>query len=124
MAPLVGDRIADMVASLDPSYSIDSQAQEQVLQLCDDFLDRVVKQSLQLASHRHSKILDVVDVQLVLQKQWNIVVPGLGPYKAPKPVAKPKAKRKASSSAQSSSVLSAKAAKASEEATAGSSVKG
>ena len=63
---------------LDPSYSLDAEAEEQVLQLADDFLDRVCKQSLRLAQHRGSKTLDVQDVQLVLAKQWNIVLPGLG----------------------------------------------
>ena len=79
MAPLVGQRIQDLVSSLDPSYTIDSQAQEQLLQLTDDFLDKVCKQSLRLATHRGSAIMEVQDVQMVLAKQWGIVIPGLGP---------------------------------------------
>jgi transcription initiation factor TFIID subunit 12 len=79
MAPLVGQRIQDLVSSLDPSYTIDSQAQEQLLQLTDDFLDKVCKQSLRLATHRGSTVMEVQDVQLVLAKQWGIVIPGLGP---------------------------------------------
>ena len=79
MAPLVGQRIQDLVSSLDPSYTIDSQAQEQLLQLTDDFLDKVCKQSLRLATHRGSTTMDVQDVQLVLAKQWGIIIPGLGP---------------------------------------------
>jgi transcription initiation factor TFIID subunit TAF12 len=79
MAPLVGQRIQDLVTGLDPSYTIDAQAQEQVLQLADDFLDKVCKQSLRIAAHRGSSVLEVQDVQLVLAKQWGIVIPGLGP---------------------------------------------
>lgn len=79
MAPLVGQRIQDLVSNLDPSYTIDSQAQEQLLQLADDFLDKVCKQSLRLATHRGSAVMEVQDVQLVLAKQWGIVIPGLGP---------------------------------------------
>jgi transcription initiation factor TFIID subunit TAF12 len=79
MAPLVGQRIQDLVTSLDPSYTIDSQAQEQLLQLADDFLDKVCKQSLRMAVHRNSAVMEVQDVQLVLAKQWGIVIPGLGP---------------------------------------------
>lgn len=85
MAPLVGPRIQELVRSLDPSYTIDAQAEEQVLQLADDFLDKVCKQALRMASHRGSKVLDVQDVQLVLAKQWNIVIPGLGPPISKKP---------------------------------------
>jgi transcription initiation factor TFIID subunit 12 len=78
MAPLVGQRIQDLVKSIDPNYVIDTEAEEQVLQLADDFLDKVTRQSLRLAQHRGSKTLDVQDVQIVLAKHWGIAVPGLG----------------------------------------------
>ena len=57
---------------------MDAEAEEQVLQLADDFLENVTKQSLLLAQHRGSKTLDVQDIQLVLAKHWGISVPGLG----------------------------------------------
>lgn len=85
MAPLVGTRIQSLLQSLDPLYVMDPAAEEQVLQLADDFLDKVVKQSLRIAAHRGSKTLDVQDIQLVLGKQWNIVIPGLGPPMPKKP---------------------------------------
>lgn len=78
VSPLVGQRLRDLVASLDPNYALDAEAEEQVLQLADDFLDKVTRQSLRLAQHRGSRTLDVQDVQLALSKQWGIVVPGLG----------------------------------------------
>jgi transcription initiation factor TFIID subunit TAF12 len=78
---------------LDPSYNIDSQAEHQVLQLADDFLDKVCHQSLRLAQHRGSKTIDVKDIQTILIKQWGIVVPGLGPPVVRGPTA-PKRKRK------------------------------
>ena len=78
MAPLVGPRIADLVKSIDPNYGIEADAEEQVLQLADDFLDKVTKQAIRLAQHRGSKILDVRDLQIVLAKNFGIVVPGLG----------------------------------------------
>lgn len=78
MAPLVGERISDLVKSLDPNYTIDVAAEEQLLQLADDFLDQVTRQSIRMAQHRGSKTMDVQDLQLVLSKQWGIVVPGLG----------------------------------------------
>ena len=78
VSPLIGQRLRDLVASLDANYVLDAEAEEQVLQLADDFLDKVTRQSLRLAQHRGSKTLDVQDVQLALSKQWGIVVPGLG----------------------------------------------
>ena len=74
----MGPKIQDLVKSIDPSYTIDAEAEEQVLQLADDFLENVTRQSLLLAQHRGSKTLDVQDIQLVLAKHWGISVPGLG----------------------------------------------
>eukprot|EP00536_Pseudo-nitzschia_multiseries_P007616 jgi/Psemu1/287240/fgenesh1_pg.181_\ len=78
VAPLVGPRIADLVKSIDPNYGIEADAEEQVLQLADDFLDKVTKQAIRLSQHRGSKTLDVRDLQIVLAKNFGIVVPGLG----------------------------------------------
>jgi transcription initiation factor TFIID subunit 12 len=78
MAPLLGERIQDILNGIDPTYVMETEAEEQVLQLADDFLDKVIRQSLRLSQHRGSKALDVQDVQLVLAKHWGIVVPGLG----------------------------------------------
>ena len=98
MAPLVGQRIQDLVQSLDPNYTIDIAAEEQLLQLADDFLDRVTRQSIKMAQHRGSKTLDVQDLQLVLAKQWGITVPGLGAptFRGTVAAAKPTIKRKPS----------------------------
>lgn len=79
LVPLVGPKVNDVVKSIDPNYTLEPQAQEQLLQLLDDFTDKVVQQSIRIAQHRGSKTLDVQDVQLILEKQWGIVVPGLGP---------------------------------------------
>lgn len=74
----MGERVQDLVKSLDPNYTIDVAAEEQLLQLADDFIDQVTRQSIRMAQHRGSKTLDVQDLQLVLAKQWGITVPGLG----------------------------------------------
>lgn len=78
MTPLLGDRIQDILNGIDPNYVLETEAEEQVLQLADDFLDKVIRQSLRLAQHRGSKSLDVQDVQMILAKHWGIVIPGLG----------------------------------------------
>lgn len=79
LVPLVGPKVNDLVKSIDKNYTLEPQAQEQVLQLVDDFADKVVQQAIRLAQHRGSKVLDAQDMQLILEKQWGIVVPGLGP---------------------------------------------
>ncbi len=108
MAPLVGPRIADLVKSIDPNYGIEPDAEEQVLQLADDFLDKVTKQAMRLAQHRGSKVLDVRDLQIVLAKNFGIVVPGLGlpvvrPIKGVSMTSKSSSGTKSSSSSKRSS---------------------
>lgn len=47
-----------------------------MLQLADEFFDNVVTQACRLAKLRGSNTLDIRDVQLVLQRQYNIRIPG------------------------------------------------
>lgn len=78
MAPLIGQRIDSLIKEIDPNYGIEPDAEEQVLQLADDFLEKVTNQAVRLAQHRGSKTVDVRDLQIVLAKNFGIVVPGLG----------------------------------------------
>ena len=121
MAPLVGPRIADLVKSIDPNYGIEPDAEEQVLQLADDFLDKVTKQAIRLAQHRGSKTLDVRDLQIVLAKNFGIVVPGLGlPAVRPIKGASLASKSSSGGSKSSSSKRSASAAGMGESSSSGS----
>lgn len=46
--------------------------------MTNDFIERVVTFSCQLAKHRGSDVLEAKDVQLHLERNWNIRVPGAG----------------------------------------------
>lgn len=122
MAPLVGERVQDILNSIDPNYVIETEAEEQVLQLADDFLDKVINQSMRLAQHRGSKSLDVQDVQLILAKHWGIVVPGLGLPNI-RPLKAGKQSSSKSSSGNGSSGSQANKRKSSDSATIGMSRK-
>lgn len=65
--------------SIDPSYTLDSEVQERLVEMADSFVDKVTKDAIKLARHRGSTSLDVVDMALALKKGYNIEVPGLGP---------------------------------------------
>uniref|UniRef100_A0A7S2NRC7 Transcription initiation factor TFIID subunit 12 domain-containing protein n=1 Tax=Leptocylindrus danicus TaxID=163516 RepID=A0A7S2NRC7_9STRA len=93
-APLAGQKVRDLLKTIDSSYTLDPDAEDQILRMADEFVEKLVSQSMRLAKHRNagkvavggSRVgvtLDVADVQLCLSKQWGITVPGLAPRAKP-----------------------------------------
>lgn len=79
-------RLQDLVREVDPNEQLDDDVEELLLQIADDFIENVVTTSCLLAKHRKSNTLEVKDVQLSLEKNWNMWIPGFGseelrPYK-------------------------------------------
>ena len=71
-------RLQELVNEIDPCEQLEDDVEEALLQMADDFIDSVVTSACQMAKHRNSKTLEVKDVQLVLEKDWNINIPGFG----------------------------------------------
>ncbi|XP_030637877.1 transcription initiation factor TFIID subunit 12 [Chanos chanos] len=79
-------KLQDLVREIDPNEQLDEDVEEMLLQIADDFIESVVTAACQLARHRKSNTLEVKDVQLHLERQWNMWIPGFGsdeirPYK-------------------------------------------
>nr|CAG4643610.1 EOG090X0HZC [Ilyocryptus agilis] len=79
-------RLQDLVREVDPNEQLDEDVEELLLQIADDFIESTVNASCQLAKHRQASSLDVSDIQLHLERQWNMWIPGFGteelrPYK-------------------------------------------
>lgn len=49
---------------------------QSILQLADEFFDNVVSNACRLAKLRGSTTLEIRDIQLTLQRQYNIRIPG------------------------------------------------
>lgn len=93
IAPVIGQKLSDLVDSIDPTFKLTPEAEEVLLSLADQFVDSVVEDSCMLANHRVTQggkagvappsggvnpLIDVSDVNLVLKEKWGISVPGLG----------------------------------------------
>ena len=59
-----------------------------LVQIADDFIDNVVNNAAQLAKHRKSSNIEVKDVQVHLERSWNMWIPGFGSSEEPKPYKK------------------------------------
>lgn len=79
LAPILGEKLQTLCHSIDPSYTLDAEVQERLVEMADAFVEKVTRDSIKLARHRGSSTMDVVDVALALKKGYNMSVPGLGP---------------------------------------------
>jgi len=80
------NRLNELVKEVDPSEQLDEEVEEVLLQIADDFIEQTVTQACALAKHRKAATIDVRDVQMVLERTWNMWIPGFGaqelrPYK-------------------------------------------
>ena len=73
---MIGTKLQTICQSIDPSYTLEDQVQEVLLEMADDFVTKVTQDALKLAKHRGSKQLDVMDMALALKKGYGMEVPG------------------------------------------------
>lgn len=60
----------------DAEVTIDGDVEDLMLDLADEFVTSVTSFACRLAKHRKSDMLDMRDVQLNLERNWNIRLPG------------------------------------------------
>jgi len=72
------NRLQELVQEVDPNEQLEEEVEEMLLTMADDFIESLVSTSAMFAKHRKSSTLDVKDVQLALEKNWKIWIPGFG----------------------------------------------
>jgi len=83
---LTKQRLEDLVREVDPYEQLDEEVKDALLHIADEFIESVVSGACQIAKHRKANAIDVKDVQLCLERNWNMWIPGFGsddvrPYK-------------------------------------------
>lgn len=83
---LTKPRLQELVREVDPTEQLDEEVEELLLQIADDFVEDTVKAACSFAKHRKVSRIEVRDVQLHLERKWNMWLPGFGtdelrPYK-------------------------------------------
>ncbi|KAK7233765.1 hypothetical protein SO694_001010109 [Aureococcus anophagefferens] len=82
-----GARLGALLKEVDPAYALEPEAEELVLKMADEFVHQVTKGRGIRSGTARSGTLGAVDVQLCLEKHWDIVVPGIPARTAPRPAA-------------------------------------
>ena len=83
---LTKPRLQELVREIDPTEQLDEDVEEILLQIADDFVENTVNASCLFAKHRKVNKVEIKDVQLYLEHNWNMWIPGFGtdelrPYK-------------------------------------------
>ncbi|KAI0254146.1 transcription initiation factor TFIID subunit A-domain-containing protein [Lactifluus subvellereus] len=68
--------IQDLALSIDPSVKIEPEVEDLLLDIADEFIDSVTNFGCRLAKHRGGDTLEVRDLQLHLERNHNIRIPG------------------------------------------------
>ncbi|KAK9481160.1 transcription initiation factor TFIID subunit A-domain-containing protein [Lipomyces japonicus] len=76
----LGELVKDLVSSTESreldATNLDPDVEELLIDLADDFVKSVSSFAYRIAKHRKAQTVDVKDLQLHLERDWNIRVPG------------------------------------------------
>lgn len=82
---LAGRKLETILKDIDERFKLEPEAERMIMDMAEDFIERVATPACLLAKHRGSTTLEVKDLQLVLEKQEGIKVPGGPPSRPYKP---------------------------------------
>ena len=71
-------RLRELIGTIDPHVKLDPEAEQVLQDVAEDFVENVAAFASELVKHREGEQLEAKDLQLVLEKNWNMRLPGVG----------------------------------------------
>ena len=81
--PLINKKLLHQLYRQD--FTLDGAAEDLVGRVGEDFFQRVLQMSCEVASARNARTLEIEDIRLVLERYWEINLPELEPEEWYKP---------------------------------------
>ncbi|ORX72348.1 hypothetical protein DL89DRAFT_221134 [Linderina pennispora] len=69
-------KIQELVGEIDPTERLEPEVEDILCDIADEFIESVTAFACQLAKHRKADTLEAKDLQLHLERNWNIRIPG------------------------------------------------
>ncbi|EPS61934.1 hypothetical protein M569_12859, partial [Genlisea aurea] len=70
--------IQNIASQIDPSERLESELESILVDVGEEYLESILTSGCSLAKHRKSTSLEVKDILLHVEKNWNMTLPGFG----------------------------------------------
>ena len=70
-------RLRELISTIDPHVKLDPEAEQVLQDVAEDFVENVAAFACELVKHREGEQLEAKDLQLVLEKNWNMRLVGV-----------------------------------------------